>query len=105
MLQPSHYQVVTKMNLIKLQKIIAIIFTVMIFVAIGLFFTNQYFSIHPAFYFILYVIAGVNLILMTYNRGGKINKIISAVIAALLLIVLGMYFSLDFGIWLISKIS
>lgn len=93
------------MNLIKLQKIIAIIFTVMIFIAIGLFFTNQYFSIHPVFYFIIYVISGVNLILMTYNRGGKINKMLSAVIAVLLLVVLGMYFSLDFGIWLISKVS
>ncbi|MDE9544116.1 hypothetical protein [Xenorhabdus bovienii] len=78
------------MNLIKLEKIVNFIFSVMGFVAIGLFITNKYLSISPIFFFAMYILAGLNIFLAIFNRKGKFNRILSIILAVTLIIGLGL---------------
>ncbi len=83
------------MNLIKLEKIVNFTFSIMVFVVVGLLLTDKYLSISPIFFFAMYILAGLNIFLVTFNRKGKgvllkINRILSIILAVTLTIGLGL---------------
>ncbi|HEK1205914.1 TPA: hypothetical protein ACQFL4_003312 [Proteus mirabilis] len=81
------------MNLIKLEKITSFIIAIVIFLTIGLLLSGKQFSINIPIILLIYVITATNIVLQIFNRGGKVNHIISAILAIVLIVgfILGVF--------------
>ncbi|HAT5579006.1 hypothetical protein [Proteus mirabilis] len=78
-----------KMNLIKLEEITSFIIAIVIFSAIGMLLSGKQFSINMPVILLIYVITATNIVLQTFNRGGKVNHIISLLLATILVVGFG----------------
>lgn len=78
------------MNLIKLEKITSFILAIVIFVTIGWLLSGKQFSIEMPVLLLVYVVAAINIVLQTFNRGGRVNRILSAILVFILIIGLGL---------------
>ncbi|HFE3207840.1 TPA: hypothetical protein ACF3H7_003619 [Providencia stuartii] len=78
------------MNLIKLEKITSFILAIVIFATIGLLLSGKQFSIEIPVLLLVYVVAAINIVLQTFNRGGRVNRILSAILAFVLIVGFGL---------------
>ncbi len=78
------------MNFIKLEKITGFILSLIILASIGLLVSGVKFEVKPFFLLFTYLIAAINIVLSTYNRGGKANRTISIILSAVLIAGLGL---------------
>lgn len=78
------------MNLIKLEKITSFILAIVIFATIGLLLSGKQFSIEIPVLLLVYVVAAINIVLQTFNRGGRVNRILSAILTFILIIGFGL---------------
>lgn len=78
------------MNLIKLEKITSFILAIVIFATIGLLLSGKQFSIEIPVLLVVYVVAAINIVLQTFNRGGRVNRILSAILTFILIIGFGL---------------
>lgn len=78
------------MNLIKLEKITSFILAIVIFATIGLLLSGKQFSIEMPVLLLVYVVAAINIVLQTFNRGGRVNRILSAILAFVLIVGFGL---------------
>lgn len=78
------------MNLIKLEKITSFILAIVIFATIGLLLTGKQFSIEIPVLLVVYVVAAINIVLQTFNRGGRVNRILSGILTFISIIGFGL---------------
>ncbi|MFH6840985.1 hypothetical protein [Providencia sp. 2024EL-00732] len=78
------------MNLIKLEKITSFILAIVIFATIGLLLSGKQFSIEIPVLLVVYVVAAINIVLQAFNRGGRVNRILSAILTFILIIGFGL---------------
>lgn len=81
------------MNLIKLERLTSFMLSIIVFTLMGLFLIGKSISINMTGILFIYVVAWANIVLMTYNRGGKINRLLSQILFITLFIgfVLGVF--------------
>lgn len=77
------------MNLIKLEKLTSFIIAIVIFSMIGLILSGKQFSINMPVVLLIYVITATNIVLQIFNRGGKVNHMISLLLATILVVGFG----------------
>lgn len=68
--------------------VVSLAFSVMIFVLFGMFLFEGSIRLNGFFFVVLYILAGANIFLITYNRNGPVSKIIAYSIAIILLLIL-----------------
>lgn len=78
------------MNLIKLEKITSFILAIVIFATIGLLLSGKQFSIEIPVLLLVYVVAAINIVLQTFNRGGRVNRILSGILTFISIIGFGL---------------
>ncbi len=76
------------MILHKIEKIVSLAFSIMIFVLFGMFLFEGSIQLNGFFFVMLYILAGANIFLITYNRNGLTSKIIAYSVAFILLAIL-----------------
>uniref|UniRef100_UPI002B053F73 hypothetical protein n=1 Tax=Providencia alcalifaciens TaxID=126385 RepID=UPI002B053F73 len=76
-----------------LERLTSFIIAIVIFATFALILSEKHFSINMPVILLIYVIAATNAVLQTYNRGGKVNRILSAILATVLTagFVMGLY--------------
>lgn len=76
------------MTLKKLEMVISLAFSIMIFVLFGMFLFEGSILLNGFFFVLLYILSGANVFLITYNRNGVTSKIIAYLVASILLLIL-----------------
>lgn len=76
------------MTLKKLEMVISLAFSIMIFVLFGMFLFEGSIRLNGFFFVLLYILSGANVFLITYNRNGVTSKIIAYLVASILLLIL-----------------
>ncbi|ENY6787091.1 MULTISPECIES: hypothetical protein [Providencia] len=76
------------MTLKKLEIVISLAFSIMIFVLFGMFLFEGSIRLNGFFFVVLYILAGANIFFITYNRNGPTSKIIAYSVASILLLIL-----------------
>ncbi len=79
------------MILYKIEKIVSLAFSIMVFILFGMFLFEGSVRLNGFFFVMLYILAGANIFLITYNRNGVTSKIIAYSVAFILLAVLMFY--------------
>lgn len=79
------------MKLKKLEVVVSLAFSIMIFVLFGMFLFEGSIRLNGFFFTVLYILAGANIFLITYNRNGRTSKIIAYSVAFILVAVLMFY--------------
>ncbi|WIF74471.1 hypothetical protein QN092_21415 (plasmid) [Proteus vulgaris] len=77
------------MNLIKLEKITRFLLTIILLATICWILLGKELSINMPIVLLTYIIAAMNIVLTTFNQGGKVNHIISLLLATILVVGFG----------------
>lgn len=73
------------MNLIKLEEVTGFILSLIILVSVGLLASGIKFEVNSLVLLLVYIIAAIKIVLSTYNRGDKVNRIISSISGTVLM--------------------
>ncbi|WP_368871416.1 hypothetical protein [Proteus mirabilis] len=76
------------MNLKKLEMVISLAFSIMVFILFGMFLFEGSIRLNGFFFVLLYILSGANIFLITYNRNGATSKVIAYLVASTLLLIL-----------------
>ncbi|BDR99757.1 MULTISPECIES: hypothetical protein [Enterobacterales] len=76
------------MNLKKLEMVISLVFSIMVFILFGMFLFEGSIRLNGFFFVLLYILSGANIFLITYNQNGATSKVIAYLVASILLLIL-----------------
>lgn len=76
------------MNLKKLEMVISLVFSIMVFILFGMFLFEGSIRLNGFFFVLLYILSGANIFLITYNQNRATSKVIAYLVASILLLIL-----------------